>query len=76
VRCLTRVQQDELWFEKALTDSLMSSGRILVTPRENRLVVLLTQGLKNKEIAATMGIEEGSVKVHLSRLYRNPGVRD
>jgi DNA-binding NarL/FixJ family response regulator len=51
VRCLSRVQEGELWFEKALTDSLMSAQRYKLTPREGQLVSLLSQGLKNKEIA-------------------------
>ncbi|HSW49254.1 MAG TPA: LuxR C-terminal-related transcriptional regulator, partial [Bryobacteraceae bacterium] len=34
------------------------------------------QGLKNKEIAATLFISEGTVKVYLSRLFQKLGVKD
>jgi hypothetical protein len=37
---------------------------------------LVTQGLKNKEIASVMGITEGTVKVYLSRLFGKIGARD
>ncbi len=37
---------------------------------------LLSQGLKNKEIAATLFISEGTVKVYLSRLFQKLGVKD
>jgi hypothetical protein len=39
-------------------------------------VSLLSQGLKNKEIAATLGISEGTVKVYFSRLFQKVGVKD
>ncbi len=76
VRCLTRVQEGELWFEKALTDSLMTTRRYALTRREGQLVALLSQGLKNKEIATAMDISEGSVKVYMSRLFQKLDVKD
>lgn len=76
VRCLTRVHDGELWFEKTLTDSIMSARRFRLTPREGQLVSLLSQGLKNKEVATALGISEGSVKVYLSRLFQKLGVKD
>jgi DNA-binding NarL/FixJ family response regulator len=76
IRCLSRVQEGELWFEKALTDSLMSAKRYRLTPREGQLVTLLSQGLKNKEIATALNISEGTVKVYLSRLFQKLGVKD
>ena len=52
VRCLSmRVNEGELWFEKALTDSIMTAHSYSLTRREGQLVALLSQGLKNKEIA-------------------------
>lgn len=76
VRCLNRVQQGELWFEKALTDSIMGARRYTLTRREGQLVTLLSQGLKNKEIATALTISEGTVKVYLSRLFQKLGVKD
>jgi len=75
-RCLNRVNDGELWFEKALTDSLMTARRYSLTRREGQLVALLSQGLKNKEIATALEISEGTVKVYLSRLFQKLGVKD
>ena len=75
-KCLEKVQEGELWFEKALTDSFFSAKRIALTQREGQLVSLLSQGLKNKEIATALLISEGTVKVYLSRLFQKLGVKD
>jgi two-component system nitrate/nitrite response regulator NarL len=74
--CLTKVNQGELWFEKALTDSILSARHYSLTRREGQLVGLLSQGLKNKEIATALTISEGTVKVYLSRLFQKLGVKD
>ena len=76
VRCLLKVQQGELWFEKALVDQCIGSRRAGITGREAQLIRLLAQGLKNKEIAETLSITEGTVKVYLSRLFQKLGVKD
>jgi two-component system nitrate/nitrite response regulator NarL len=76
VKCLQKVQAGELWFEKALTDSFLCARRVALTQREGQLVSLLSQGLKNKEIATTLMISEGTVKVYLSRLFQKVGVKD
>ena len=76
VRCLNRVNEGELWFEKALTDSIMTARSYSLTRREGQLVALLSQGLKNKEIATALNISEGTVKVYMSRLFQKLGVKD
>ncbi len=53
-----------------------STQRVSLSPREGQLISLLAQGLKNKEIAETLGISEGTVKVYLSRLYQKVGAKD
>ena len=76
VRCLLSVHEGELWFEKALTDSIMTARSYSLTRREGQLVALLAQGLKNKEIATALNISEGTVKVYMSRLFQKLGVKD
>jgi len=76
LKCLQKIQEGELWFEKALTDSFLSAKRVSLTQREGQLVNLLSQGLKNKEIATALLISEGTVKVYLSRLFQKLGVKD
>jgi two-component system nitrate/nitrite response regulator NarL len=76
IRCLARVSEGELWFDKALAQSMMTARSCSLTPREGQLVAQLSQGLKNKEIATALNITEGTVKVCISRLFRKLGVKD
>lgn len=76
IKCLAKVCDGELWFDKNLTASFLSAKMVALTRRESQLVALLSQGLKNKEIAATLQISEGTVKVYLSRLFQKVGVKD
>jgi DNA-binding NarL/FixJ family response regulator len=76
LKCVRRVYEGELWFEKTLTDTFLSGRKVRVSRRENQLITLVSQGLKNKEIASVMEISEGTVKVYLSRLFEKVGVRD
>ena len=76
IKCLGKVSEGELWFDKTLTASFLSAKMVALTKRESQLVSLLSQGLKNKEIASTLTISEGTVKVYLSRLFQKVGVKD
>jgi DNA-binding NarL/FixJ family response regulator len=76
VKCLWKVQAGEMWFEKALTESFLCAHRVALSQREGQLVTLLSQGLKNKEIATTLRISVGTVKVACSRLFQKLGVKD
>jgi two-component system, NarL family, nitrate/nitrite response regulator NarL len=74
--CLTRVQAGGVWFEKTLTEPSPTPARIALTGREEQLVSLLSQGLKNFEIAGSLAITEGTVRIYLSQLYQKLGVKD
>ncbi len=43
------------------------------TPKEREVMRWLAQGHSNREIAATMGIDEATVKAHLGRMLRKAG---
>ena len=47
-----------------------------LTPRQWEVVKLLARGLPNKAIANTLGVTEGTVKVHLIAVFRALGVRN
>jgi DNA-binding NarL/FixJ family response regulator len=47
-----------------------------LTPREVDVIELITQGLRNKEIAASLGISEGTVQVHVKSIFAKFGVSD
>jgi DNA-binding NarL/FixJ family response regulator len=74
--CLRIAAQGELWMESALTMNLLTNRPVSLSKRQSELVALLVQGLKNKEIAAALGISEGTVKAYLTTLYEKVGARD
>ena len=76
VKCLANVCAGELWLDKSLTANMLTAKMIPLTRREGQLVMLLSQGLKNKEIGAALSISEGTVKVYLSRLFQKVGAKD
>jgi DNA-binding NarL/FixJ family response regulator len=47
-----------------------------LTPRENEVLVLVRQGLANKQIARRLGISERTVKAHLTSVFASIGVVD
>ena len=73
---LQNIRGGGLCFERELTENLLCQKRITLTRRERQLVSLVAQGLKNKEIASSLGIAEGTVKVYLSRLFGKLGLKD
>lgn len=52
------------------------TGHAALTPREIQVIELLAQGMRNKEIAATLNLAEDTVRVHLKRVYAKLGVSD
>lgn len=76
IKCLRSVAAGNLWVEQGLCDRLLTSKRVSLTRRERQLVGLLAQGLKNKEIAYSLTLSEGTVKVYLSRLFQKVGAND
>jgi DNA-binding NarL/FixJ family response regulator len=47
-----------------------------LTPRESEVLVLVRQGLANKQIARRLGISERTVKAHLTSTFQRIGVVD
>ena len=45
-----------------------------LTRRERELINLVRQGLRNRDIAAQLGVTEGTVKVYLHALFDKLGV--
>jgi DNA-binding NarL/FixJ family response regulator len=70
----------------ASTASLALEGQVLatrppksspadtLTPRQREVLELLLEGKSNKEIARTLNLGEGTVKIHMAALFRTFGV--
>lgn len=82
VRCLDEVKSGRRWIEHGLLqqalDLKMGGGKAkgvgALSPRERAIAGLVAQGLRNREIAGQLGITEGTVKIHLHRIYEKLGV--
>jgi two-component system nitrate/nitrite response regulator NarL len=76
--CLRAVSGGSTWMEESLfhePDHKRRNTRSNLTPREHQVVELVEQGMKNKEIANSMGIRPGTVKIHLKHIFEKTGVR-
>lgn len=54
---------------KAIT-KLRDRAHDALTTRERQIVLVLAEGLTNKEIARRLKLAEGTVKVHLHRIFQ------
>jgi len=78
--CLRSVAQGRRWTEDGVfKDSAPSARddrcpRSELTEREHQVRQLVEQGFRNREIAARLGIAEGTVKIHLKHIFEKTGV--
>ena len=83
LQCIEAISRGDDWFEYAIIDQLIAhqqrqdrgSGPNPVkiqslSAREREIVERVAQGSRNREIANEFGITEGTVKVHLHRIFR------
>ena len=47
----------------------------VLSRREREVMLLAAKGLSNKAIARELSVSEGTIKLHLHRVYRKLGVR-
>ena len=79
LECLRQVSRKRLWTENLFLskDSPLARTRNRpLTPREQEVAALVTKGLKNREIAETLHIATGTVKIHLMHIFEKTGIRD
>ena len=70
LRSLLISEEEEAAAEEAATPS----GPTKLSKRQKQLILMLDQGLSNREIAEKLDISEHTVKVHFWRLFRRLGV--
>lgn len=64
-----RAVREGLWVTDRPAGSDLSLGLEALTAREIEVLELLAEGLGNKQLAATLGISENTVKFHLSSIF-------
>jgi two-component system nitrate/nitrite response regulator NarL len=75
--CLQAVSVGSTWMEDAVFREAVRPDRYPrseLTPREQQVMELVEQGLKNKEIGIELGIRPGTVKIHLKHIFEKTGV--
>ena len=83
VECVRRVAAGEVWqpLQSMLADTpeedmVGTRVRDRLTPKEMRIVALIVQGCKNREIAARLKTTEQVIKNYLRSIYDKTGVSD
>jgi len=83
VDCVRKVARGETWVQdmavpSELTENDMVGLRVRdrLTAKELRIVALIVQGYKNKEIATQLGTTEQVIKNYLRNVYDKIGVSD
>lgn len=79
LQCLRSVAGGHVWVSDTLPGRRSVPQREVserLTPREREVVEGVCRGLKNREIAAELGISAGTVKVHMTHLFEKTGAAD
>jgi len=80
--CLEAVAQGRRWFDQEVMQRAMNFAQSpgerdpfdALSPRERGIVSLVQRGMRNKEIADELGLTEGTVKVHLHKIFEKLGL--
>jgi DNA-binding NarL/FixJ family response regulator len=86
-KCIHCVFRGQIWLDSPqmnyLLDALSevptlrvvnSSGRTLLTPREEQVVALVADGMTNRGIATELGLSEHTIKKYLLRIFDKVGI--
>jgi two-component system nitrate/nitrite response regulator NarL len=76
--CIRQVAGGSTWMEEDLVatpDQPVRIGRSALTARELQVMELVERGMKNKEIAIALGIQTGTVKIHVKHIFEKTGIR-
>ena len=85
IQAINAVMRGEMWiYPNLMTDLLASlihpenraSELDILTKRERQVVALVARGLSNPDIAASQGINESTVRFHLSNIYSKLGLQN
>jgi len=78
LECLRSVASGATWMEESIFRGPQPSLPWVsceLTPREQQVLQLVQQGLRNGDIGRELGIRAGTVKIHLRHIFEKTGVR-
>jgi DNA-binding NarL/FixJ family response regulator len=82
VACIRKVAAGGQWLERDLATRALDralAGPLpameALTAREREIVRLVARGARNREIGQALAIAEGTVKIHLHRIFAKLAVR-
>jgi DNA-binding NarL/FixJ family response regulator len=81
-KALFAVGSGQVWIDNGKLKALLSHVESIarnqrhetISKKEREIIVLISQGLRNREIAEKLSISEQTVKAHLSRIFRKTNV--
>ncbi len=86
-KCISSVSSGQIWINsqqlryvlEALSEVttlrvVNSSGKSLLTPREEQVVALVADGLTNREVANELGLSEHTIKKYMLRIFDKLGI--
>jgi len=79
LHCLRTVAGGQVWTESLYAPQesrLYQHQARALTRREQQIIALVAQGLKNREIASALSIATGTVKIHMMHIFEKTGIRD
>jgi DNA-binding NarL/FixJ family response regulator len=75
--CFRTVGNGGTWMQDSVfgdRSHAVATPRSELTPREQQVLELVEQGMKNREIASELGISPGTVKIHLKHIFEKTGI--
>jgi DNA-binding NarL/FixJ family response regulator len=75
--CLRTVAEGGTWMSDTILQPVENDTRTRsnLTCREQEVTELVERGMRNKEIAHSLGIQTGTVKIHLKHIFEKTGCR-
>jgi len=84
ITCIEAVKRGDTWIDPTIIERVLKrsmAGQSVpllpqygLTRRQEELVKLVGEGLRNREIARRCGLTEGTVKLHLHHIYSKLGI--
>src|SRR5437762_5499176 len=86
-RCIRRIHQGQIWISNAELEFLLEpiinlrpfqihkkNGNVLLTPREQDVVRLVAEGMRNQEIGEALSLCEHTVRNYIFRVFEKLGL--